>query len=236
MTKLLKILSIVAIVFMGLTAAMNILGGIGTSCAAFFTRDYPPFWNIIREDVQWLYQTFVVVTVLLGIAGVWATIMLIRRKLNAYRNALILLVLGSVVGGIHMYVSLDILGKAVPANMKFYINAITLIIFLIFLIPGIREQVNFSKPKNSSDMQIGGGLAAILAGIITLTVALWAGPSHTFQGENWVLLLQTPITISGVLLIFGGIWGLVPDKRTKLARLVSIIFEKKPVIQSGVDH
>ena len=223
MDKLIKILSIVAIVFMGLSAAMNILGGIGTSCAAFFTRDYPPFWKIITEDVQWLYQAFVIITVLLGIAGAWVTIKLIRRKQNAYRNALILLVLGSIVGGIHMYVSLDILGKAVPANVKFYINAITLLIFLIFLIPGIRERGDFSQPGNSSNMRIGGGLAAIVTGIITVTVTLWAGPSHTFQGENWVLLLQLPLTLSGVLLVLGGTGSLIADKRTKLARLMVFV-------------
>ncbi|MFU8773383.1 MAG: hypothetical protein ACNA8H_13315 [Anaerolineales bacterium] len=226
MNKFIKIFSIVAIVFMGLTAAMNILGGVGTSCAAFFTRDYPPMWNIIREDVQWLYQAFVIITVPLGIVGVWATINLIRRKRNSYRNALILLVLGSIVAGIHMYVSLDILGKAVPANMKFYSNAVTLLIFLIFLLPGIRGKIDFSKPSDDASMRIGGGLAAIMTGIITLTVALWAGPSHMFQGENWVLLLQLPLTLSGALLILGGIGGLIPDKREKFSRFLASLSSK----------
>ncbi|MBE0410922.1 MAG: hypothetical protein IBX69_14475 [Anaerolineales bacterium] len=226
MNKFIKIFSIVAIVFMGLTAAMNILGGVGTSCAAFFTRDYPPMWNIIREDVQWLYQAFVIITVPLGIVGVWATINLIRRKRNSYRNALILLVLGSIVAGIHMYVSLDILGKAVPANMKFYSNAVTLLIFLIFLLPGIRGKIDFSEPSDDANMRIGGGLAAIVTGIITLTVALWAGPSHMFQGENWVLLLQLPLTLSGVLLILGGIGGLIPDKREKFSRFLASLSSK----------
>jgi hypothetical protein len=226
MNKLIKILSIVAIVFMGLTAAMNILGGIGTSCAAFFTRDYPPLWNILREDVQWLYQAFVIITIPLGLLGAWVTVNLIRRKQNAYRNALILLVVGCVVAGIHMYVSLNILGKAVPANMKFYTNAITLLIFLMFLIPGIRDKINFSKPGNKSEMRIGGGLSAIVTGTITLTVALWAGPSHTFQGENWVLLLQLPLTITGVVLLFGGVGGLITHKREKFARIVTFLFKR----------
>ena len=54
-------------------------------------------------------------------------------------------------------------------------------------------------------------MAAILAGIVILTVFSWAGPTHTFNGENWVYVFYTPLMVSGTMLVTGGIaallWG-----------------------------
>jgi uncharacterized membrane protein len=200
-----KVLRTVGIIFFGLTTAMNLLGGIGTTCAAFLTRDYPPYWALIKEDLQWLYQGLVVTTVILGIVGIWVTVQLARGKKTAFRNALIVLVIGTILGGIQFYYSMQLFGKAIPANVKFFSNVVTLILFLIFLIPSIRERVNFSKNNGGTDKNTAGGLAAIMVGMLLLTTPIWAGSSHTFQGENWVNLLQTPLYISGILLTGGGI-------------------------------
>ncbi len=200
-----KVLRTVGIIFFGLTTAMNLLGGIGTTCAAFLTRDYPPYWVLIKEDMQWLYQGLVVTTVILGIVGIWVTVQLARGKKTAFRNALIVLVIGTILGGIQFYYSMQLFGKATPANVKFFSNVVTLILFLIFLIPSIRERVNFSKNNGGTDKNTAGGLAAIMVGMLLLTTPIWAGSSHTFQGENWVNLLQTPLYISGILLTGGGI-------------------------------
>lgn len=40
-----------------------------------------------------------------------------------------------------------------------------------------------------------------MIGFSLLTIPVWAGLSHTYQGVNWVHLLQTELIISGVLLI-----------------------------------
>lgn len=200
-----KVLRTVGIILFGLTTIMNLLGGIGTSCAAFYTEEYPSYGVLIEENLQWLYQGLVITTVLLAIVGIWVTIQLIQGRKNAFRNALIVLVIGTILGGIQYYASQQLFGKAAPANMKFFSNAITLILFLIYLIPGIRERVNFSKNNRSADKDTAGGLAAIVAGVILLTTPIWAGPSHMYQGENWVDLLQTPLNISGILLTGGGI-------------------------------
>jgi len=200
-----KVLRTLGIIFFGLATLMNLLGGIGTSCAAFFTRDYPPYWALIKEDMQWLYQGLVITTVIIGIVGIWVTVQLVKGKKTAFRNALIVLVIGTILAGIQYYYSMQLFGKAAPANVKFFSNAFTLILFLVYLIPAIRERVNFSKNGGSTDKDTAGGLAAIMTGIILLTTPIWAGPSHTYLGENWVNLLQTPLFISGILLIGGGI-------------------------------
>jgi hypothetical protein len=200
-----KVLRIVGIVFFGLTTVMNLLGGIGTSCAAFFTREYPPFWALIKQDMQWLYQALVITTVIVALVGIWVFIQLIRRKKNAFRNALIVLVIGTLLAGIQYYYSLQLFGKAAPANVKFYINAATLVLFLIYLIPGVKQRVNYSNEESGADKDIAGGLAAIILGVLLLTTPIWAGPSHTFQGENWVMLLQTELNLSGILLTGAGV-------------------------------
>jgi len=200
-----KVLRTVGIIFFGFATIMNLLGGVGTSCAAFLTGDYPSFSALIELNMQWLYQGLVIATVLVGLAGIWILIELIRGKKNGFRNALIVLAIGTILAGIQFYFSSQLFGSAAPANMKFYINIITLILFLIYLIPGVRERVNFSREETSVDMNVAGGLVAILMGVILLTTPFWAGGSHTYQGVNWVNLLQTELYISGILLTGVGI-------------------------------
>lgn len=209
-----KILRIVAIVLLALTAAMNLVGGIGTVCAAFFTRDYPPMWKIL--DYQWLYQSIMIVTIVLGLAGAWATFRLFRGGVHVYRNALIVLGIGSLVGGIHMFASLALLGKAVPANVKFYINLVTFVTFLALGTPAIRGKVQFDRPGDKTDMTAAGGMAAIVVAIVLLTVKSWAGSSHMFEGVNWIDVLWAPIQYAGIFLLVSG--------SGTLAKAVSTLF------------
>lgn len=200
-----KILRVVAIVLMAMTAGMNVLGGIGTSCAAFFTKKYPPYWVLIRPvDYRWLYQLFVVATLLIGIAGIYVMIGLIRGGKHAYRNTLIVLLVGTAVNAIHYITSMNVIGKAAPANVVFYINLITLLFFLLLLIPGLRENTRFSGGKKA-DRAIGGGAAALVTGILVLSTHAWVGSSHVFQGSNWVDLLSVPIYATGTFLTLVGL-------------------------------
>ncbi len=208
-----KALRTVAIIFMGLTAAMNLLGGIGTVCAAFLTKRFPPMWKFL--DYLLLYRTLMIVTIVIGVFCVWATRGLVRGRKDAYRNALVLLIIGTVVAFIQYYSSLRIGGKtwnlllaAAPSNFKFYTNAVTLLLFLVTKLPGIRDQVDFSKP-GGTDRATAGGLAAIVAGIVVLTTEYWVGSSHVFQGTNWVHVLEGPLLIGGTLLTLGGLGLLV---------------------------
>jgi hypothetical protein len=196
-------LRMTAIILMGATAAMNIVGGIGTVCAAFLTKEFPMLWSLY--DYRWLYQIVMIVTIIIGVAGVWLTITLSRGRKNTFRNSLILLVLGTIVAGTQVYASMSLRGKAVPANFKLYANAITLIVFLFLLIPKYRAQAGFDQEGSASSSNMAKGLAAIVGGIIVFTTQIWVGTSHTFDGHNWVEVLATPLTISGALLILLGI-------------------------------
>lgn len=197
-----KIMRIIAIILMGLTAAINLLGGTGTVCAAFLTEKYESMAAIL--DYQWAYQLFMIFTVALGIAGVWATILLIRATKKSYRTALIILALGVLLGGIHYFTSMALRGKGAPANMKFYFNVLTLIVFLLLSLPGIRSRVHFSKPDGTENLA--GGLTALSAGLLVLTTAQWVGLSHVVGSENWVYVLRDPLIGAGLaLLLLAGI-------------------------------
>jgi hypothetical protein len=211
-----KILRVAAIVLVGLTAAMNLLGGIGTTCAAFFTKKYPPFWSLY--DFQWLYQTFVITTVLIGLAGIWTTVSLIRGGKNTYRNTVIVLSVGAVINIIHVVSSISLRGNATPANVVMGLNVLTLFVLLYLGTPGNREQVRFDQEAQRSEKAAAGGIAAIVSGVVVLFTPLWAGPTHTFQGQNWVDLLAVPLNLAGGALLIMG-----------LVKLVRLVIEEKKV-------
>jgi hypothetical protein len=211
MSKIGKILKGLAVLLMGMTAGMNLLGGAGTSCVAFSGNvGYRMAFKELM-DVRWMYQGFVITTVIIGLVGIWATIQLVRGGPKVYRTALIVLLIGTVIGGIHFFASLILRGKAMPANVKFYINVVTLLYFLILNLPGIRDKVDFSANNRNGKVEkaISAGLASIVLGAITLTIFDWAGPSHTLDGENWVYVFYTPLMVFGTLFVLGGLGALI---------------------------
>jgi len=199
-----KTLKVVAIILLGMTAAMNLLGGAGTYCAAFSNNvGYRMAFKAIM-DYRWLYQIVMVTTIFTGIAGVMALVNLIKGKPGVYRFTMIVLIIGTLLGGTQFFASMILRGKATPANVKFFTNLATLVFFLIMGLPGIKDKIDFSKPLEKSEKNSTGGLVAFLAGITTLTIFAWAGPSHTFFGENWVFVFEWPLVVIGTALILGG--------------------------------
>jgi hypothetical protein len=96
-------------------------------------------------------------------------------------------------------------GFVVPTFIKFLANVITLLVFLVFGLPGVRERVDFSEPGDATTQMTSGGLAAILVGILTLSVKTLVGASHVYEGNNWVDVLKMPLIISGSVLTIGGL-------------------------------
>lgn len=192
-----------ALILLAMTAAFNILGGIGTTCAAFLTEQFDSMAAIL--DYQWLYQVFVVTTLAIGLAGAWVVMGLGKGRRHANRQALIVLLIGTALAAGHYYASLSLRGKAAPANIKFYLNLLTLVVFALLLIPGLRRKAGFDDPSSSTPESGAPAMAAILVGALVLTTSMWAGSSHTLEGANWVERLSTPLHLSGAGLILGGL-------------------------------
>lgn len=198
-----RFLRFIGILFMGITAAITLLGGAGTTCAALWPAKYDMETLL---PYQWLYILYVLVGIFIGILGIRATIDLIKGKENAESAALVALILG-IVGGTHMLTSRVLRGSSMPVDFIVYFTIITLVIFLLFRLPRFREMVLFEKDTTDSS-GAAGGLTAIVAGLLVLSVQMWAGPTHIMDGINYADAFHNTLFICGSILILLGI-GLI---------------------------
>lgn len=204
-----KILRLIAIVFMGLTAIFTLLGGAGTTCVALAAERWPSMASIV--PFKWLYVIFVVVTVAVGVMMIRAFWLLVRGRVNAYRDSLVSLFLGVVVGVIHIAVSRSLRGSSMPVDAVTYSAVLTLVIFLLLRIPGVWELARFDKMSRPSD-STGPAAAAItllLSGLVVLTVQYWARPAHTFDSANWADAWHASLGLLGWGLVTAGAAGFV---------------------------
>ena len=214
-----KFLRFIGILFMGLTAAITILGGVGTTCVALDATKYDGMEAIAQY--QWLYIFYVLATTAIGILGIRATIALVRGKEKAYRDALIVLISGAVIGIIHIMTSRVLRGSSQPVDMVVYATIFTLVIFLLLGLPKIKQMVGFDK-GNDNGKTAAGGMTAIVAGMLFLSVHMWAGPTHIFDGINLADYFHTNMMISGGFLIFVG-FGLLTYATITSAKVNEII-------------
>ncbi len=201
-----RLLRFIAVLFMGLTAGITLLGGVGTSCVALNPSAYESMKGI--APFQWLYILYVLVGIALGILGVRATVHLVKGKEGAEKSALFVLIGGVVVGGIHMASSRALRGSSMPVDAVVYFTVLTLIIFLIFRLPKIKALALFQK-DGGGDADRAGGITAFVTGILVLSVQIWAGSSHMIMGVNYadafhnaMLLIGSGLMLSGAILVF----------------------------------
>ena len=196
-----KFLRFIGIVLMGLTGGFTLLGGIGTTCAALFPTNYDTMAAL--APFQWLYILFVITGIAIGLWGIWATVKLVRGRSDSYRMSLQALIAGTLVGGLHIYMSQMLRGASMPVDAVVYTTVFTLFIFLLFRIPFIWQGVNFDKGNTKSNLPAGGA-AAILLGIMTLTIQYTLGSTHTWGGINYADAFNTSMTVIGVGLLLLG--------------------------------
>lgn len=178
---------------MVVTVILTLLGGAGTICAAFNPEDYEALKSLIPYKT--IYKMFFTGSLAIGIWGAFVVVNLNRRQPGIYRSSLVVLVLGALVSGLQTALSEVVRGTSVPGNFRFYVNAVTLIIFLLFLIPRLKNMVNFEKETgNKSSGRIVSAVTLFVCGIILLSIKIWTGTSHiSFSGENWIDIAGLPI-------------------------------------------
>ncbi|GJM42673.1 MAG: hypothetical protein DHS20C20_29550 [Ardenticatenaceae bacterium] len=196
-----KILRIIGIILLGITAVITLLGGIGTTCVALNAANYEGMEAIAQY--QWLYIFYVLSGIVIGVLGIWVAVALVRGKPHAYRNTLIVLLAGLLIGGLHMATSRALRGSSMPKDFIVYATGLTLIVFLLFRIPGIWQRINLDG-HDDHVTGLGAGAALIVGGIATLTVQLWAGPTHIINGINYADVWHIPLTIIGWLAVLLG--------------------------------
>lgn len=202
-----KLLRFIGIVLVAVNAGLTFLSGIGTACVAFVPTN--PSWVSVMGGIaklQWLYIIYVLAGIALGIAGIRNVVLLVKGKPNAYRSTLIVLILGLIVGATHIITSRMLRGDSMPVDPIVYVSALTLVIFMLFRLPGVWSGVDFAYGKGK-DNQKAGGAAAILLGAITLTIQIMMRSTHTMGGVNFAdaFNLSMMILSTGFLLLGFGI-------------------------------
>ena len=143
-----------------------------------------------------------------------AVVLLARSRPNSYRYTIIALILGIGIGVTHMLVSRGLRGSSMPVDGVVYTSVLTLIVFLIFRLPKIREAVDFTSGEhNDRTGSQAGAITLLITGILTLSVHYWAGPSHTWDGTNWAAAFQVTTTIIGIGQMLGGLILLIKSGR-----------------------
>ncbi len=214
MTKILaKILRVVSIVLMGLTAVLTLLGGVGTVCVAWAAEKWASLAALVPYKP--VYQVATIITLIAALAGIRVTYGLLRGEKWSYVGALVTLLVGLGTAGTKMYFSSMLRGSTAPTNFRFYFTTFTLLVFLLLRLPGIWKWVGFTDSSGGpGSPATPAGLALLLGGVLTLTTPIWAGPTHTIDGYNLVNVLQLPLMVGGggmvlagaTLLILAG-WG-----------------------------
>ena len=227
-----KFLFVFLIILFAITVILTLLGGAGTICAAFNPEDYEAMKSLVPYKT--IYKIFFTGSLAIGIWGAFVVVNLIRRRPGIYRSSLIVLILGALLSGLQTVLSEVVRGTSVPGNFRFYVNAVTLIIFLLFLIPGLKNLVNFEKETDSkSSGRRVSGITLFVCGIIMISMKLWTGTSHiSFSGDNWIDIASLPIQISSVIMILSGARLLLISSEDNFVhilkeRIISILFLKK---------
>ena len=216
-----KFLRFLGIVLMGLTAGFTLLGGIGTTCVALNPTGFSESMALLAP-YQWLYILFVLAGIALGVFGIYATILLVKGAEKAYRYTMYVLVGGTVIGILHMFVSRALRGKSMPVDAVVYTTILTLILFLILRIPYIWQGVDFTRGNSRANLPAGGA-AAILVGLLALSIQLTMGATHTWDGVNYADAFNTTMTgIGAACLLLGAGTILKAIKFRTYARVISV--------------
>ena len=140
----------------------------------------------------------VFISIAAGIWGIVIIVNLVRGGNKLYRNAVIMLIIGTVTSGIQTTVSQSVRGSSAPVNIRFYITAFTLLVFLIFRIPPIWDKIQLTKSMKKRAT----GTTLIVCGIITLTTYVWTAPTHL---AAWIDIIRSPLLAGGLAMIISGI-------------------------------
>lgn len=203
-----RTLRVLGIVLMSLTAAFTLLGGAGTTCVALNPTGWDGKFTAIAP-FQWLWILFVLVGVAAGLFGVRVVIQLVRGRKNAYRDALIVLILGTVLNAVHVIASRALRGASMPVDAVLYTNLLTLIVFLLFRIPGLWQGVHYENPAGSEESgDYAAAISLAVVGLLALSIQHLMASTHTIDGVNyagvwhaWLVPLGISLLVSALAIL-----------------------------------
>jgi hypothetical protein len=199
-----KLLRVLALVLLSLTAAFTLLGGAGTTCVAFNAENFGESMAKL-VPVKPIFQILVFVSIAAALFGATTIFRLARGKSGAFVQALIFLVVGGAASGVQFYYSLTLRGSTAPNNIRLYVTLLTLAVFLLLRLPGIWQKTGFEQGQKTPGMGKPAGAALIVCGLLTLAMPIWGAPTHVIAGVNTVNVLLAPLMGLGIALCGGGL-------------------------------
>ena len=142
----------------------------------------------------------------------------IKRRPNTYRYSMISLVASITIGVIHIIVSRSLRGGSMPVDGVVYMTVLTLLLFLIFKITAVWKLVDFDN-KEGEDSINAGGFAAIVTGVLSLTIQFLMESTHTINGVNYgdafhltMTGIGTGLLLLGTYILFKNKIGFIPNQ------------------------
>lgn len=225
--KLSSRIQLLLAITMSLVAVFSLTSGVGTVCLAFRATNWRPFAHLAEYATA--YQTITIATLIVGFVASIIAYAFIRGEKWAYLAALITVVVGLIFGIWHIQTSLTARGSATPGNLKVYVDAVALIILLIIRIPKIWNKLDLTNPmgKNKGSFNNPVGMAFAFVGLGLVSTPLYAGPSHTFDGVNYVEYLLPELYIVGGIFMVAGIALMVLSRfGLNIERGIGYIYQK----------
>ena len=118
--------------------------------------------------------------------------------------------------GLHIYISRMLRGKSMPVDAVVYTTVLTLVIFLLFRSPP-SGRVWISQRAKASENKTAGGAAAILLGLLTLTIQYTMGSTHTWGGVNYADAFNTSMMVVGLACLLLGAGMFISWEKFKIA-------------------
>ncbi len=92
-----------------------------------------------------------------------------------------------------------------PVDMVVYTTVLTLIVFLLFKLPGVRQGTDFTRPAgNEPTGQNASAIAMEASGLLVLTIQFIMAPTHTIDGFNYADVWHIALSLIGGGLILSG--------------------------------
>jgi hypothetical protein len=110
-------------------------------------------------------------------------------------------------------------GSSMSVDMVVCTTVLTLILFLLFRIPGVWQGIDYAKPEG--EKKAGKQAAAIAlgaTGLLSLTIQFLKAPTHTIGGINYADVWHTTLTLLGLALIVGAVATAVTTEFALLRR------------------
>jgi Kef-type K+ transport system membrane component KefB len=129
-----------------------------------------------------------------------ALIGLIKRKPKGFRDSIVSLVLGIIIGVIHIAVSRSLRGSSMPTDGVVYVTILTLVVFAIFKVSGIWQELLLDGTKPDDINRTAAAFTLLLCGIAILTAPLWGASTHIFKegDQNWANAWPTQMKVIGI--------------------------------------